>query len=66
VLNLTNAISGLQFSWTGDFKLQAQTNSLNLGTDTNWFDYPGGTNSPITVPVDATLDTLFFRLISAQ
>jgi hypothetical protein len=63
-LNWTNTSSGLRFSWSGGFKLQAQTNSLNGGFRTNWTDYPGGDTSPITLPVDTAQDTVFFRLIS--
>ncbi len=33
---------------------------------TNWFDYPGGTNSPVTVPFDAAQSSVFFRLIWPQ
>lgn len=63
-LNWTNTGSGLRFSWSGGFKLQAQTNSLNVGLRTNWADYPGGGTSPVTVPIDAAQGTVFFRLIS--
>ena len=56
--------NNLQFTWTGSFKLQSQTNGLN--TDINsWGDYPGGDTSPITVSIDVTKDTVFFRLVSA-
>ena len=53
---------GLQFSWTGSFKLQVQTNSLAVGLSTNWVDYPGGGASGVTVPIDATKGVMFFRL----
>jgi autotransporter-associated beta strand protein len=57
--------SSLQFSWSGGgFKLQAQTNSITVGLRTNWADYPGGGSSPVTVPIDITKGTVFFRLIS--
>ena len=55
---------GLSFTWPGSFKLQAQTNSLSTGLGTNWFDYPGGGASGVTVPVDAASPAVFFRLIS--
>jgi hypothetical protein len=58
----TNTGTALQFSWPAGFKLQAQTNSLNVGIRTNWIDYPGGGTSPITVPIDVLQDTVFFRL----
>jgi autotransporter-associated beta strand protein len=62
-LNFTQTGNSLQFSWTGSFKLQSQTNNLNVGLNTNWADYPGGA-SPVTVPIDAMQDTVFFRLVS--
>ena len=49
----------LTFSWTGNFKLQSQTNSLT-GT---WFDYPAGGTSPVVVTVDNTKGSVFFRLL---
>lgn len=58
-LTWTNLGSSVQFSWTGSYKLQSQTNSIG----TNWFYYPGGTNSPVTVPIDQTQGTTFFRLV---
>jgi hypothetical protein len=61
-LNYTNTGNGLQFTWTGSFKLQSQTNTLNTGLGTNWFDYPGGSSSPVNVPVDAANGAVFFRL----
>ena len=59
---LTSFYSGtsINFSWSGPFKLQAQTNSVGLGT--NWFDYPGGGSSPVSVPVNRANPTVFFRL----
>ena len=62
-LTWTNTGASLQFSWPAGFKLQAQTNSVNVGIRTNWGDYPGGGTSPITVPIVATQGTVFFRLI---
>jgi len=52
-------------SWSGEFKLPAQTKALNAGTSTNWLDYPGGGSSPVTVPVSVTNGSVFFRLLSA-
>jgi hypothetical protein len=52
----------LDFSWTGSFKLQSQTNALNVGLSTNWYDYPGGGSSPVSVPIDSSNDSVFFRL----
>jgi len=53
----------LQLSWTDAMhRLQAQTNGSAGGLTTDWFDYPGGTNSPVTVPLDAQQRSVFFRL----
>lgn len=64
VLNYTQVGNTLQFSWTGNFKLQAQTNALNVGISTNWYDYPGGGTSPVTVPINPANGAVFFRLVS--
>jgi autotransporter-associated beta strand protein len=63
VLGVTPVGGGnsLQFTWSGSFKLQAQTNSL-LGT---WQDYPGGNVSGVTVAIDRTQTDVFFRLVQA-
>ncbi|MEI6077630.1 MAG: hypothetical protein WCS94_18765, partial [Verrucomicrobiota bacterium] len=62
-LNFTNNGGGsLQFSWTGNYKLQAQTNTLGTGLSTNWGDYPGGGSSPVNVTVDPAQSSVFFRL----
>jgi hypothetical protein len=54
----------LQLSWSGTgFRLQVQTNSLGVGISTNWFDYPGCTTSPVTVPVDPQNRSVFYRLV---
>ena len=58
--------TGVKFSWTGSFKLQSQTNSADPGAGANWFDYPGGTNSPVTVPFDAAQSSVLFRLVWPQ
>ena len=66
-LNFTNTGASLQFSWSdpyNSFKLQAQTNSINVGLSTNWADYPGGGTSPVTVPIVKTNATVFFRIVS--
>ena len=54
--------SAIEFSWTGSFKLQAQTNSVSVGLSNNWADYPGGASSPVTVPLDSGMGSVFFRL----
>jgi len=58
-LTWTNLGSSIRFAWSGNFKLQARTNSISA----NWADYPGGTNSPVTVPLDLLQQTAFFRLL---
>jgi len=62
-LNFTS-ISGnqLQFTWAGSGKLQSQTNNLSTGLSTNWGDYPGGATSPVTVTVDPSQGSVFFRV----
>jgi len=65
VLNFTTTGGGssLQFSWTGSYKLQSQTNTLTTGLSaTGWGDYPGGGASPVTVSVDPSIGSVFFRL----
>jgi autotransporter-associated beta strand protein len=64
-LNFTSINGSLQFNWTGSFKLQSQTNTLDVGFGANWGDYPDGGTSPVTVPVDGTEGTVFFRLAPA-
>ncbi|TAL04862.1 MAG: glycosyl hydrolase family protein [Verrucomicrobia bacterium] len=65
-LNFINSGTSLQFNWSGNFKLQAQTNTLDPGMDVSggsWADYPDGDTSPVSVPIDAAQETVFFRLI---
>jgi len=52
----------INFTWIGSFKLQAQTNNLSTGLNGAWGDYPGGSASPVSVPIDTTKGTVFFRL----
>lgn len=62
-LNHTNTGGSLDFSWAeAGFKLQSQTNALNVGLGTNWSDYPGGGTSPVNVPVSPATPSVFFRL----
>jgi len=58
----------LALSWPTDhtgWRLQVQTNTVNTGLSTNWVDVSGSsqTNS-VVLPVDSTLGSLFYRLIS--
>jgi hypothetical protein len=64
---LTAVYSGstVTFSWTGAYKLLAQTNTLSTGLVTNsgaWSFYPGGGTSPVTVPIDQSKGSVFFGL----
>jgi autotransporter-associated beta strand protein len=67
-LNYVNNGNGLTFSWVNGggytFKLQSQTNSIDVGISNNWFDYPGGGTSGVTVPINSAQGTVFFRLVS--
>jgi hypothetical protein len=66
--NITFSVSGntLNLNWPANYLgwiLQNQTNSLNVGLNTNWTDMPGSasvTSTNITIiPVNPTV---FFRL----
>lgn len=63
-LSVSQSGNTLTFSWTGAFKLQAQTNSLSVGIANNWGDYPGGGSSPVNVTLDPATGSVFFRLIN--
>jgi hypothetical protein len=64
-LQYTNSFgTNLTFTWTGNFKLQAQTNTLAVGISTNWGDYPDGGTSPVNVPINVANGSVFFRLAS--
>ena len=52
----------MQFSWTGAYLLQWQTNALTAGLGTNWVNYPGGGTSPVSVTNEPTIPAAFFRL----
>jgi hypothetical protein len=59
----TAASGTVQLTWSGTgFRLQSQTNGPGSGLTTNWFDYPGGPTSPVTVPVDPQNGAVFYRL----
>ena len=63
-LEFVQSGNNLQFSWVGSYKLQAQTNALNIGLSDNWVDYPSGGASGVLVPIDATSPSVFFRLVT--
>jgi len=66
---LTNSVSGgtLNLSWPTDhigFRLEVQTNALSVGISSNWVTWAGSsTTNAISVPLDVTNPTVFFRLI---
>ena len=62
-LNVSQSGSTLTLSWAdASFKLQSQTNNLTTGLNTNWFDYPGGSTSPVNVTINPANPSVFFRL----
>jgi len=64
-LGLAQSGSVLTFTWSeAGFKLQSQTNPLNVGLNNNWADYPGGDTTPVNVTMDPANPSVFFRLIS--
>jgi autotransporter-associated beta strand protein len=64
-LNVARVGNNLQFSWSGNFKLQALTNSLSVGlSGGTWADYPGGGTSGVSAPIAGSNGTVFFRLIA--
>lgn len=63
-LNYSQSGSTLTFTWTGAFKLQAQTNSLSVGISGAWSDYPGGAASPVNVNMAPANGAVFFRLVN--
>jgi autotransporter-associated beta strand protein len=64
-LNVIRAGDVLTFSWTNAaFRLQSQTNSRAIGLATNWFDYPGGSTSPVLVTNNLATEAVFFRLVA--
>ena len=66
---LTNSISGgnLNLSWPADhlgWRLQVQTNTLNVGLNSSWFTWPNSTNATaVSIPINSANPTVFFRLI---
>jgi hypothetical protein len=56
----------LRIAWPQDhtsWRLQAQTNAIATGLRTNWMTVPGSTTTnQITLPTDASVGSVFFRL----
>ena len=44
-------------------RLQAQTNGLGVGLSADWYDYPGGENSPVVVSAHSAVGAVFYRLV---
>lgn len=61
-LGVSQSGNTLTFTWTGAFKLQSQTNTLNAGLSTNWFDFPGGNVSGVNATINPANPSVFFRL----
>jgi autotransporter-associated beta strand protein len=64
-LNVAQSGNALTFSWSngaGSFHLQSQTNALNAGLGSTWYNYPGGGSSPVNVNINPANPTVFFRL----
>ena len=57
-LGVSKSSNGLTFSWQGVYKLQTKTNDI-MGA---WLDYPGGSSSPVAVPIDQAKSAVYFRL----
>ena len=66
-LSFSSSGNAIQLTWPADhtgWRLQAQTNSLNVGLGTNWTDIPAATSTnKIAVPIGPTNGSVFFRLI---
>ncbi len=68
--NILFSVTGgnqLTLSWPADhtgWRLQAQTNSLSVGINTNWSTVPNSTNvNQVTIPMNLTNGSVFYRLI---
>lgn len=67
--NIVFTVTGnqLTLSWPADhtgWRLQAQTNSLNVGITTNWANVNGSsTTNQIVVPINLTNGSVFYRLV---
>ena len=50
-------------SYTG-WRLETQTNSLNVGLSNNWVAVPGSTTvNTVTLPINAASGAVFYRLV---
>jgi autotransporter-associated beta strand protein len=57
----------IQLSWPADhtgWRLQVQTNALNAGLGTNWFDVTGATTTnSMVMPMNSTNGSVFYRIV---
>ena len=57
----------IRLSWDAaniGWRLQVQTNNISAGLSANWTDVAGAnTTNSVTIPVDASTGTVFYRLI---
>jgi hypothetical protein len=66
--NLTFQVTGntLEISWPSDhigWRLEAQTNALNIGLNNNWAEVPNTTTTnKVFLPINPANGTVFFRL----
>jgi autotransporter-associated beta strand protein len=66
--NVTATVEGgtLTLTWPADYtgwRLEAQTNSINVGLTGVWFEVPGSTaTNQMSFPIDPSQPTVFFRL----
>lgn len=67
--NITTTVSGnqLTLSWPADhtgWRLQSQTNSLNVGLNTNWVDVAGAAaTNQVNVIMNPANGTVFYRMV---
>ena len=66
-LNFAMTGGQIQLNWPVDhtgWRLQAQTNSTNLGLGTNWATVPNSTSTNnLLIPINGTNGSVFFRLV---
>ena len=66
-LNVVQSGNSLQFAWSnlnGVYHMQAQTNSLNVGISTNWFNITSGVTNSATVTINPANGSVFYRLVA--
>jgi len=69
IFEITNVVSGgnLSLSWPADrkgWRLQVQTNSLNSGLGTIWYDWPNSTNlTSVSMPLNPANPSVFLRMV---